>query len=126
EEVVSAYGKAKYGEEHPLRYRYFGNAARLEHGDVRPKQLEWILLKNSDVLEGSHNKTYVQQETALVDALSTNTSIHYEIPTLLDAVTAAFFREIARPGSFMFSAGNERNRFTYTRVQETTQRWHLA
>ncbi len=129
---VSAYGRAhlaEYGGENPLQFRYFWDAARREHGDVRFNEPQWILISN-DILPESRSTSYPEQ-VKMVETVNTRDFIRdevrspYEVPLLREAVAFAFLHKVAT-GESVLQAGNERNEDIYTSVQETTDNAPLA
>ncbi|HSX38378.1 MAG TPA: hypothetical protein VLE95_06070 [Chlamydiales bacterium] len=131
EAVVKTYGKIQYPEnENPLQFRYFWhiapqNRARREHGDVPFEPTHWVL-HTDDVLENSQNKSY-RNQAALVASLAQETFVDWQVPNLRDTIATIFLKKIAT-GESLYQAGNDQNGniYTYTRVKETTNDWHLA
>ncbi len=124
EECVSAYGQTLYPNENPLKFRYFWDAARQEHANVQFNEHQWVLISN-DVLPGSRNQSYEKQAQMVAD-LSANSFTNYQVPSLREASAAIFLHKVAT-GESLYQAGNEQNGvvYTYTRVKEITQNWHL-
>ena len=65
-----------------------------------------------DVIQGSRNKTYSEQQ-ALVTSYSEKTQIPYEVPSILDA-TVSILMEYVRTGTRLYGDSPK----TYTRCQE--------
>ena len=125
ESRVKAYGEQTlHANPNPLQFRYFWDAAYQEHADVRFEEHQWILISN-DVLSESRNQSY-QQQTQLVANLSAKSLLHYEVPSLREAVGAIFLHKVAT-GESLYQEGNEQNNglYTYTRVPEITLGYHL-
>jgi hypothetical protein len=124
---VNAYGQehlAEYGvENNPLQFRYFWSAARSEHGDNRSNEFVWVLFLK-DVLAGSRIKTY-QKQAQMVAALSTRVGVNYEVPTLRVTAAVVFLHKIAT-GESILQAGKYSDSWIFTRVQETTESYHLV
>lgn len=125
-DILKPYGEAEYPEnENPLQFRYFWDTARQEHADVPFARTHWVAM-TEDVLPGSRNKSWNEQ-VALVDALAKETFVDYEIPTLQQSFAAIATHKVAT-GKSLYQIGNEENNqvYTYTRVKNTTQNYHLA
>ena len=124
EQRVSRYGQQFFQGENPLKFRYFWNEARQEHGDIPVDEPRWVLITN-DVLLGSRNQPYERQAQMITD-LNERNSTNYQVPTLRETVLSLFLERIAT-GTSLYQEGNEQNgnQYTYTRVAETTRDWHL-
>lgn len=100
-------------EGHGTEYRYIWDAIMNEHGETTVKS-HWVLM-TKDVIEGSGNKNYMEQQT-LISEISKKIGITYEVPTLLDAVVCLFTRFVSsKERLFNHEPG------TYTRCQERTE-----
>lgn len=125
-DILRPYGEAEYSEnENPLQSRYLWGQARQEHANVAFPRTHWAWM-TKDVLPGSRNKSWNEQ-VALVDALSQKAFVDYEIPTLQQSFTAITTHKVATEES-LYQIGSEENNhvYTYTRVKETSQNYHLA
>jgi hypothetical protein len=85
------------------KYHYFRIG---KYNDPSAPKSHWALLTR-EVIEGSRNKPYTQQQALLQAGPS------YEVPTLLDA-TVCIFMEYVRTGTRLYSD----TPYTYTRCQE--------
>src|SRR5262249_38119970 len=72
-------------------------------------------LMTKNVIEGSRNKSYTDQQT-LITELNEQTGINYDVPNLLDA-TICIFMQCVSSEERLFS----NKPWTYTRCQEKTQ-----
>jgi hypothetical protein len=125
-DVLKPYGEANYpANENPLQFRYFLNEARREHADKPFAPTHWILI-TKDPLPGSRDKSWNKQ-VDLVNALSQEALINYEIPTLQEAFAMITTHKVVTQES-LYQAGNAQNGdvFTYTRVKETIASYHLV
>ncbi len=123
-ELVSGYGEkhlAEFGGENPLKFRYFWGWSRLDHDNTQFEKEGWRWMSD-DILEGSRNRSYAEQDR-MIKELGAN----FEIPSLRDAAECLFLHKIAT-GESILQQGNEQNGglSTFTHVQETIQRSHLA
>jgi hypothetical protein len=125
ESLVSAYGQQTlHANPNPFQFLYFCGGAR-EAANVRLKEHQWVLISN-DVLPGSRCESYPRQAQMVAD-LSAKSLVNYEVPSLREAVGAIFLHKVAT-GESLYQAGNEQNNhlYTYTRLLETTEGWHLV
>lgn len=93
-------------------YRYVGKPIVMEHGEVAPAKSGWVLM-TKDVLPGSRNRWYTDQQRLVANL--TTTSL-YEVPKILETVvciSARYFKFKER----LFSDGP----WTFTNCQEQTQ-----
>jgi hypothetical protein len=111
-------------------FRYFWDTALQEHGDTPFGPTHWVLV-TKDPIPGSRNKPYTEQ-VAKVAALTKNpfgekALVNYEVPSLQDFSAAVLLYKVAT-GESLYQTGNEQNRnvYTYTRLQETTGGYHLV
>jgi hypothetical protein len=105
-------------------FRYFWDLAQREHGDTPPERSHWVLI-TKDVVEGTRNEPYSEQKTK-VEALGRGI-LGYQVPTVQDFCKAVLLYKVGT-GESLYQTGNEQNRntYTYTRVQETTGGYHLV
>ena len=92
-------------------YRNIWSEIITEHGNTPVEKEEWLLM-TKDVLPGSRNKSYTEQQT-LVKNLSEKAQAEYQVPKLIDAITC-IFAEYASSGTRLYST----DPWTYTRCQE--------
>jgi len=126
-EILKPYGEEKYGDgdQNPLQFRFFWDAACQEHGDVPFEDSHWVLM-SKDVLPESRSKSWMVQ-AALVDALAEKALVNYEAPSLREAFAVMMLHKVAT-GESLYQVGNNPNgyRYIYTRVKETTYGYRLA
>lgn len=79
-------------EGHATDYRYIWDAMIKEYGH-QATQSHWALM-TKDVIEGSRNKSYADQQT-LIAKLNKQTGMNYEISNVLDAATCIFIHYIS-------------------------------
>jgi len=96
--------KPKQG--HATKYGYYLDGLKKEHG-AKPSEGAYWMLMTRDVLPGSRNKSYKDQQ-ALV---AKNTG--YAVPKLLEAATCVLMEHV-KTGKYLYG----RDPFTYTRCQE--------
>lgn len=127
EALVSAYGQehlSAFGGVNPLKFRYFWDSARQDHGDTQFEQDEWRWMSD-DILEGSHQRSYEDQAQMVA-----NLGANFEIPSLRDAAECLFLHKVATGESLLQQwneqRGLKRGRNTLTRVQETTEGSRLS
>lgn len=92
-----------------------------DFGSQATPKSHWVLM-TKDVIEGSRNKTYSEQQ-AFVTALATQTGIPYEFPNLLDAVICIFMHYVTSQKP-LFSANH--NVKTFIRCQEKVQGYPIT
>ena len=100
-------------EGQATQYRYKWAAFFEEHGNRTTNESHWVLMTR-DVIAGSRNKTYAQQQ-ALLGETARRTGIDYEVPTALEAAVCIFMRYMIS-GKRLFSDSPS----TYTRCKEAT------
>ncbi|WP_068467790.1 F-box-like domain-containing protein [Candidatus Protochlamydia phocaeensis] len=105
---------------HATQYKYIWDAIINEHGNQGATKSHWVLM-TKDVIEGSRNKTYTDQQ-ALIAEFAKKTEINYEVPNVLDA-TIGIFMHYIRFGEHLFKADDL---WTYTRCQEKAQDWQIV
>ena len=98
-------------EGNPTKYRSYGDAIEKRFGTQSPRCSYWVLMTR-DVLEGSRSKDYTAQE-ALVAAHVYHTGLLYELPGVLEAVTAILLHYVRNEERLYTD-----NPWTYTRCQE--------
>ncbi len=125
ERVLNNRGQKLYPGENPLRFRFFRDLARNEHGDIRPSDTPYWILHTNTVLPGSRYLSPEEQDRMVAD-LSGKTSVNFEVPLLRETVTTYFNRKIAR-GESLYQDGTQENNYlsTSTRVKETTRNTRL-
>jgi hypothetical protein len=96
---------------HKTQYRYYGNGVKEQLGTSSPAASYWLLMTR-DVLPGSRDKSYGDQKKLVTDHAK-RTSLPYELPQALEAVTAILAHYV-RNGERLYSD----NPWTYTRCQE--------
>lgn len=106
--------KPRQGNE--TQYRDFYESVLQEHGNTPADKSHWILMTR-DVLPGSRNKSYAELQR-LVSDYAQKSKIDYQIPNILDAVTAIFM-EYSVSGTFLYHS------LTYGYCQEKTSGYHL-
>ena len=90
------------------QYRYFNSG---EYKDSPTDSSHWVLMTR-DVIPGSRNKSYVEQQKVLKGYIE-KAQLPYEVPPILDA-TACIFMEFLRSGTRLCGDSP----LTYTRCQE--------
>ena len=103
---------ALQGEKIGLR-GYIWDQILKEHGDTPIGEGHWALMTN-DVVPGSRNRSFIDQEKMVNDA-------GYEVPDLLDAAVIILLEQL-RSGTRLFSD----NPGTYTYCKEITREFHLV
>ena len=92
-------------------YDYMCGSIATEHGN-KPAGGSHYVLMTKDVLSGSRNKSYEDQQ-AMVTALAGRSGVAYEVPSVLP-VTAGVLVNYLASGVFLFG----REPWTFTRCQE--------
>jgi hypothetical protein len=99
-------------------YRYMDSAVAAQQGNSPAGQSHWVLM-TKDVLPGSRNKRYAEQQ-AMITTLARTTGSSYEVPSLLDATTCIFMNYLtSRIRLFNNSP------LTYTRCQEQVRGYQV-
>jgi hypothetical protein len=96
---------------HKTQYSYYSDDVRQQLGASSPAASYWLLMTR-DVLPESRGKTYVNQKKLITDH-AIRTSLPYELPKALEAVTAILTHHV-RNGERLYSDSPS----TYTRCQE--------
>jgi hypothetical protein len=96
---------------HKTQYRYYNSDVRQQIGTSSPAASYWLLMTR-DVLPESLGKTYVNQKKLVTDH-ARRTSLPYELPKALEAVTAILTHHV-RDGERLYSDSPR----VYTRCQE--------
>ena len=99
------------GGGHATKYRRYGSNIQKQFGPRSPGRSYWALMTR-DVLEGSRNKTYANQQ-ALVAEHAKRTQLPYELPGALEAATAILSHYV-RSGERLYTDSP----WTYTRCRE--------
>ena len=99
------------GGGHATKYDPYGDLLKKAYGTQAPRRSYWVLMTR-DVLEGSRNKTYADQQ-ALVAGHAKRTQLPYELPSALEAATAILSHYV-RSGERLCAD----NPWTYTRCRE--------
>ena len=107
-------------EGHATEYRYIWDAIVKEHGNHSAAKSHWVLM-TKDVIEGSRNKSYTDQQALIAD-LAKQTGIDYEVPNVLDAAICIFMKYISSEERLF----NDNDPLTYTRCQEKTEGYQVA
>jgi hypothetical protein len=94
------------------RYRYYNGTVKAQIGAAPPTASYWLLM-TYDVLPESRGKTYAHQKKLVADH-ARRTSLPYELPKALEAVTVILTRHV-RGGEQWYSKSN--HSWTYTRCQ---------
>jgi hypothetical protein len=97
--------------EHKTEYHYYGSDVQVQIGAASPAASYWLLMTR-DVLPGSRDKTYADQERLIADHAS-RTSLPYEMPKALEAATAILTHYV-RDGERLY----QDSPWTFTRCQE--------
>jgi hypothetical protein len=117
--TINNIGKLVLIEGKATDYRYIWDAIVNEHGNTPVEKGEWVLM-TKDVLPGSRNKSYTEQQT-LVRNLSEKAHVEYQVPKLIDAITC-IFAEYVSSKTRLYSD----TPLTYTRCQEQTKGFQLV
>lgn len=126
EDSLNCWGAQIYSaKRNPLRFQFFWEKARLQHGNTPFPETHWVLM-TKDVLPESKEKTW-DEKVELVSSLRRKSYIDYEIPTLQQSFAAIMTHRIATE-EVLFQAGSHQNRntYTYTAVKEKTEGELLA
>jgi hypothetical protein len=99
----------------------YGSISSIVHwqGDTPIDKSRWVLM-TKDVLPGSRNKSYAEQQR-IVDELAKKTLISYEVPGVLESV-ACIFSQYFGSNTRLFTD----NPWTYTRCKETVQGYQIV
>ena len=118
----------KYFPETENGYGVCWESILKEHGDRSIDKPTWLLM-TKDVLPGSRNKTYAEQQT-MVATLARQSHAAYEVPSVLEAVAcifAQYFRSSLigsnNPPTQLFSYNPRR---TYTRCKENVESYQVV
>ena len=96
-------------------YEPMNDDVAADHGNSPAGGSHYVLM-TKDVLPGSRNKSYVEQQ-AMVTKLAGRSSAAYEVPAVLPVAAGVFVNYLASGGARLLS--NEPR--TYTRCQETVR-----
>jgi hypothetical protein len=99
------------GGGHRAAYSYYTSDVRAQLGTISPSAPYWLLMTR-DVLPGSRDKTYADQQE-LIAAHASHTSLPYELPKALEVATVILTHHV-RNGTQLYS----NNPWTYARCQE--------
>ena len=99
------------GGGHSTVYRDYDLDVRVQLGAQSPGRSYWVLMTR-DVLEGSRNKTYADQQAMVADH-ARRTGLPYELPGALEAATAILLHYV-RSGERLYSDSP----WIYTRCRE--------
>lgn len=108
--------KSPKGGGNAIGYEYIWSDIVNEHGDQPAPKSHWVLM-TKDILPGSADKNYSDQK-AFVAELAKRTTIHYEVPNVLDAAVGMFMKYVSIKERLFIN--------TYTRCQENTQGYQIA
>jgi hypothetical protein len=93
-------------------YKYKNPRIATEHGDKPVGSSHWALM-TKDVLPGSKDKSYTEQEL-MVASLERTPGSSYKVPKVLDATACLFMNYLVSSGTRLFNDSPG----TYTRCQE--------
>jgi hypothetical protein len=96
---------------HPTKYEYVWQQILTDHGDVHVTKPYWALMTR-DVIPGSRNKTYPEQQKHVEE-------MGYEVPDILSAAIG-IQQEYVSTGKILYgrSTPENPNQWTYTRCKE--------
>ena len=101
-------------------YRYMSDLVAPAHGNTPAGASHWVLM-TKDVLPGSRDKSYAEQQ-AMVAALARTSGSSYEVPRVLDATACIFMNYLASPSRTRLFSDSP---WTYTRCQEQVQDYQV-
>jgi hypothetical protein len=120
-DILKPYGEANYPKDrNPLRFESPVIQEGYAYAPFAPTH--WVLM-TKDVLPESLSKTWDEQ-VALVDALSRQALVNYEIPTLQECLVALITHKVAT-GEPLYSAGANWDPLTFTHVKQAFLERHL-
>lgn len=108
----------KYFSANDKGYRFIWSAIIREHGDKSIDKSKWVLM-TKDVLPGSSNKSYDEQQKIVADLAKTSL-INYEVPETLEAA-ACLLSQYFGSNIRLFSD----NPWTYTHCKENVQGYQV-
>ena len=109
----------KYFSASNTGYRFIWPAIIQENGDKSINKSQWVLMTN-DVLPGSRNKNYSEQQKIVAD-LAEKSLISYEVPETLESA-ACILSQYFGANICLFSDSP----WTYTRCQENVQGYQVV
>jgi hypothetical protein len=109
----------KYFSVSDTGYRFIWPAIIQEHGDKSIDKSQWVLM-TTDVLPGSRNKSYAEQQKMVAD-LAEKSLISYEVPETLESA-ACILSQYFGSKTRLFSD----NPRTFTRCKEKVQSYQTV